>query len=122
MIIIKKILRNEMNLFVITKSDKAQQVQQQVDEVVGIMQDNIQKVMDRGERLDTLQVKTEDLQQQSSNFKRGANRVRKQMWWKDMKLKIILGVIVGLIILFILIKLFGGLGGGDDEQKNDTNN
>jgi len=43
----------------------------------------------------------EDLQQQSSNFKRGANRVRKQMWWKDMKLKIILGVIVGLIILFI---------------------
>ena len=30
----------------------------QVDEVVGIMQDNIQKVMDRGERLDTLQVKT----------------------------------------------------------------
>ncbi|ORY46212.1 synaptobrevin, partial [Neocallimastix californiae] len=75
-----------------------------VDEVVGIMQDNIQKVMDRGERLDTLQVKTEDLQQQSSNFKRGANRVRKQMWWKDMKLKIILGVIVGLIILFILSK------------------
>ena len=38
--------------------NKAQQVQQQVDEVVGIMQDNIQKVMDRGERLDTLQVKT----------------------------------------------------------------
>jgi len=39
-------------------NNKAQQVQQQVDEVVGIMQDNIQKVMDRGERLDTLQVKT----------------------------------------------------------------
>jgi len=37
--------------------NKAQQVQQQVDEVVGIMQDNIQKVMDRGERLDTFKLK-----------------------------------------------------------------
>jgi vesicle-associated membrane protein 4 len=33
-------------------------VQQQVDEVVGIMQENIDKVMQRGERLDDLRGKT----------------------------------------------------------------
>jgi vesicle-associated membrane protein 4 len=38
--------------------NKTHQVQQQVDEVVGIMQDNIHKVMQRGEQLDTLQNKT----------------------------------------------------------------
>ncbi|RUS24817.1 hypothetical protein BC938DRAFT_473033 [Jimgerdemannia flammicorona] len=38
---------------------KAQQVQAQVDEVVGIMQQNIDKVMQRGERLDDLRGKTE---------------------------------------------------------------
>ncbi|RKO87829.1 hypothetical protein BDK51DRAFT_35319, partial [Blyttiomyces helicus] len=38
---------------------KTQQVQQQVDEVVGIMQDNITKVMARGEQLDSLQNKTD---------------------------------------------------------------
>ena len=38
--------------------DKAKQAQQQVDEVVGIMNDNINKVMERGEKLDSLQTKT----------------------------------------------------------------
>lgn len=33
-------------------------MQQQVDEVVGIMQENIDKVMQRGERLDDLRGKT----------------------------------------------------------------
>ena len=37
---------------------KTARVQQQVDEVVNIMQDNIDKVMQRGERLDDLRGKT----------------------------------------------------------------
>lgn len=39
-------------------SDKTKLVKQQVDEVVGIMQTNIEKVMERGENLDNLQNKT----------------------------------------------------------------
>ena len=38
--------------------DKAKQVRAQVDEVVGIMQNNIEKVMQRGEHLDSLNQKT----------------------------------------------------------------
>ena len=52
--------------------NKTKQVQQQVDEVVGIMHENINKVMERGEKLDSLQTKTEDLQQGALQFKRGA--------------------------------------------------
>ena len=40
------------------RNQKTQQVQQQVDEVVGIMHENINKVMERGEKLDSLQTKT----------------------------------------------------------------
>ncbi|KAI9013076.1 synaptobrevin, partial [Gaertneriomyces semiglobifer] len=82
--------------------NKTQQVQNQVDDVVGIMQDNINKVMQRGEQLDTLQNKTDDLQTSSLQFKRGANRVRKQMWWKDMKMKLILGGIIAVILIIII--------------------
>lgn len=39
-------------------NNKTTRVQQQVDEVVGIMQENIDKVMQRGERLDDLRGKT----------------------------------------------------------------
>ena len=58
---------------------KTAQVQGEVDEVVGIMHDNINKVMQRGEQLETLQDKSANLQDSSQQFKRGASRVRKQM-------------------------------------------
>ncbi|KAI8826856.1 synaptobrevin [Fimicolochytrium jonesii] len=58
---------------------KTAQVQNQVDEVIGIMHNNIEKVMQRGERLETLQNKTDDLQQGALQFKRGATKVRRQM-------------------------------------------
>ena len=44
------------------------------------MRDNINKVSQRGERLDSLQDKTDNLAVSAQGFRRGANRVRKQMW------------------------------------------
>ncbi len=42
-------------------SGKAKEVQGQVDEVAEIMNDNINKVMERGEKLDSLESKTSTL-------------------------------------------------------------
>lgn len=74
---------------------------QQIDDTVGIMRENINKVAERGERLDSLQDKTDNLAVSAQGFRRGANRVRKQMWWKDFKMKICL--IIGIIILIVVI-------------------
>jgi vesicle-associated membrane protein 4 len=76
-------------------------LQAEIDSTVGIMRDNINKVSERGARLDSLQDKTDNLAVSAQGFRRGANRVRKQMWWKDMKMRICL--IVGIIILLIII-------------------
>ena len=65
------------------------------------MRENINKVSQRGERLDSLQDKTDNLAVSAQGFRRGANRVRKQMWWKDMKMRIC--IIVGIIILLLVI-------------------
>lgn len=65
------------------------------------MRDNINKVSQRGERLDALQDKTDNLAVSAQGFRRGANRVRKQMWWKDMKMRVCL--IVGVIVLLLII-------------------
>ncbi len=45
------------------------------------MRENINKVSQRGERLDALQDKTDNLATSAQGFRRGANRVRKQMWY-----------------------------------------
>ena len=83
------------------------------------MRDNINKVSQRGERLDSLQDKTDNLAVSAQGFRRGANRVRKQMWWKvsgaylgsacinslnssqDMKMRMC--IIVGIILLLVVI-------------------
>ncbi|OBZ90045.1 Synaptobrevin 2 [Choanephora cucurbitarum] len=84
---------------------KTARVQQQVDEVVGIMQENIDKVMQR-----------EDLQATAGHFRRGANQVRKRMWWKDLKWKIIIAVTI-LVILGIII---GSIVGTQTHNTNTT--
>ncbi|KAL0475335.1 synaptobrevin domain-containing protein [Neurospora intermedia] len=76
-------------------------LQQQIDDTVGVMRENINKVSQRGERIDALQTKTDDLAISAQGFRRGANQVRKKMWWKDMKMRICL--IVGIIILLVII-------------------
>ncbi|KAI9218236.1 synaptobrevin-domain-containing protein [Blastocladiella britannica] len=81
---------------------KTSAIQQQVGEVMGIMQNNIERVMERGERLDTLQDKSEDLSQSAGAFRRGATKVRRQMWWQNMKLKIIIALVVCAILLAVI--------------------
>jgi len=79
-------------------------LQAEIDSTVGIMRDNINKVSERGERLDSLQDKTDNLAVSAQGFSRGANRVRKQMWWKDMKMRmcIIAAVIILLLVVIVV--------------------
>ncbi|KIY52132.1 synaptobrevin [Fistulina hepatica ATCC 64428] len=84
---------------------KTAAIQAQIDDTVGIMRDNITKVAERGERLDSLQDKTDNLAVSAQGFRRGANRVRKNMWWKDMKMRIIIGIVIAVIIVIIVVSI-----------------
>ncbi|CAA7270758.1 unnamed protein product [Cyclocybe aegerita] len=80
-------------------------VQAQIDDTVGIMRENITKVAERGERLEALQDKTDTLAVSAQGFRRGANRVRKNMWWKDMKMRIIIGAAIVIILVIIIVSI-----------------
>ncbi|ORY12302.1 synaptobrevin-domain-containing protein, partial [Clohesyomyces aquaticus] len=58
-------------------NQRTQALQAEIDSTVGIMRDNINKVSERGARLDSLQDKTDNLAVSAQGFRRGANRVRK---------------------------------------------
>jgi vesicle-associated membrane protein 4 len=76
------------------------QVQNQVDEVIGIMHTNIEKVVQRGEKLDTLQNKTEELQNGALSFKKTSTQVKNDMWWKNVKLTLVaVGVVTAICII-----------------------
>ncbi|KAI9763407.1 MAG: SNAP receptor, synaptobrevin [Geoglossum simile] len=76
-------------------------LQAQIDDTVGVMRENINKVADRGDKIDALGSKADNLVHSTREFRRGANKVRKDMWWKDMKMRMCL--VVGIIILLVVI-------------------
>ncbi|XP_049737178.1 vesicle-associated membrane protein 4 isoform X2 [Elephas maximus indicus] len=67
------------------RNDKIKHVQNQVDEVIDVMQENITKVIERGERLDELQDKSESLSDNATAFSNRSKQLRRQMWWRGCK-------------------------------------
>ena len=82
------------------------------------MRDNINKVNERGVNLDSLQDKTDNLSISAQGFRRGASRVRKQMWWKDMKMRIL--IVVGIIALLCIIIIPAAVKGTEHKSSNDN--
>ncbi|XP_035870948.1 vesicle-associated membrane protein 4 isoform X2 [Phyllostomus discolor] len=78
-------------------------VQNQVDEVIDVMQENITKVIERGERLDELQDKSESLSDNATAFSNRSKQLRRQMWWRGCKIKVIVALVAGILLLVIII-------------------
>jgi len=103
-------------------NDRVGQMRAQVDEVRGVMSQNIERVMERGEKLDDLVDKTGALEENAVKFRQTTKKVKRKMWWKNTKMTLILIVVV-IVIIVILIFSFvpmgggGGGGGGSGDQS-----
>ncbi|XP_075012850.1 vesicle-associated membrane protein 4 isoform X2 [Calonectris borealis] len=84
------------------RNDKIRHVQNQVDEVIDVMQENITKVIERGERLDDLQDKSESLSDNATAFSNRAKQLRRQMWWRGCKMKAIMALVAVILLLVII--------------------
>ncbi|KAL6613586.1 synaptobrevin-domain-containing protein [Neocallimastix sp. 'constans'] len=89
------------------RSQKVDNVKKQLDEVAQVMQNNVNKLAERGEKVNSLQLKSEEINELSKNFKRNANEVKRKIWYKDMKLIAIIILIILLIVFFILFIVIG---------------
>ncbi|XP_015232983.1 PREDICTED: vesicle-associated membrane protein 8-like [Cyprinodon variegatus] len=87
--------------------DNVQALKDQVDGVKDIMTQNVDRILARGERLDDLMGKTEDLQAGAQNFKQTAHKVARSYWWKNVKLIVVIVVVVLIIVLIIILLATG---------------
>jgi len=85
---------------------KMQQTQSAVNEVVGIMKVNVEKVLERDQKLSELDNRADILQQGAAQFEQQAGRLKRRYWWKNVKLMIAIGI--GVVILLILIIWMSG--------------
>lgn len=89
------------------KQDAISNVQNEIDNVRGIMTENIERVLERGERIDLLVDKTDRLGGSAHEFRVRSKGLRRQMWWKNVKLMALL-----VVVIIFLLYLFIGMGCG----------
>ncbi|KAE9611808.1 putative Longin-like domain-containing protein [Lupinus albus] len=87
---------------------KLSKLKAQITDIKGIMMDNIEKVLDRGEKIELLVDKTENLQFQADSFQRQGKQLRRKMWLQNLRMKLIVG---GGILILVIILWFIACGG-----------
>jgi vesicle-associated membrane protein 7 len=79
----------------------------EVDGVREIMTENIERVLERGDRINLLVDKTDRLGGSARDFRVRSRQLRRRMWWKNVKLMALLTVVI-----VFLVYLFVGMGCG----------
>ncbi|KFO26060.1 Vesicle-associated membrane protein 3, partial [Fukomys damarensis] len=64
---------------------RLQQTQNQVEEVVDIMRVNVDKVLERDQKLSELDDRADALQAGASQFETSAAKLKRKYWWKNCK-------------------------------------
>jgi vesicle-associated membrane protein 2 len=84
-------------------NDRLHQTQSEVDQVVGIMRQNVEKVLERDQKLTDLQDKSDALESGAQRFSKNATKLKRKYWWQNMKMMLILGLVVVIIIVIIAV-------------------
>ncbi|KNA09025.1 hypothetical protein SOVF_157460 [Spinacia oleracea] len=83
-------------------ADRLNRLKGEMSQVRTVMIENIDKVLDRGERLDLLVDKSATLQGNTLRFRKQSRRLRSSVWWRNCRLMFTL-IIVLLIISYIVV-------------------
>jgi vesicle-associated membrane protein 7 len=86
-------------------TDDISRAQSELAQVKDIMVQNVEQILNRGERIELLVDKTDTMANQATVFRRGARTVRRQMWWKNKRV-LALGVLVALVRMPCFTPLF----------------
>ncbi|KAM9438777.1 vesicle-associated membrane protein 3-like isoform 1-T1 [Salvelinus alpinus] len=87
----------------LTSNRRLQQTQAQVDEVVDIMRVNVDKVLERDQKLSELDDRADALQAGASQFETSAAKLKNKYWWKNAKMMIILGLICAIVLIVLIV-------------------
>jgi len=105
-----RVLKNLMEYYSHNpNADKITKVKGEIDEVKTVMVQNIEKVLERGERIELLVDRTETLTQNAFKFKKSSTVLKNSMWRKNIKLIIIIIIIVLILLYIIIASVCGGL-------------
>lgn len=83
-------------------------LQSKVQTVQRIMSEDMEKLIQRGEGLEDLVDRSDTLAVNSAEFSRTANKLRRKILLKSIKLWVVLGVILGVVVTIVVVLIVLG--------------
>jgi vesicle-associated membrane protein 7 len=107
----KGTLADRMNFYDSDEADRSIDnigtVKSQIDEVRDVMVQNIERVLERGEKIELLVDKTDQLNQQAFRFESNSRSLRRHLYWRQMRWRATIAVIVLVTLYFASVSVCG---------------
>jgi len=87
----------------LSEVDVLANVKNKVDTVKLVMQENVDMALQNCVKLESIEKSAEELQQQAGVFKKNAKELKDKMWWKNMKMRLIIAFVVVVILIIVIV-------------------
>jgi vesicle-associated membrane protein 7 len=84
------------------KKTKIEEIQEVIRESQSAVRDNIDLVIQRGDKLDELREKSSNLQDNAIQFRKKSGKLQRQMYYKKLKVYLIFLLLILFILWFLL--------------------
>jgi len=84
------------------KKMNVKNLNEEVDNVAGIVKNNIEQLKNRQEKLEDLENKAQEMEDQSNMFEKKTVELKKKYWWKNKKF-MIAGIIAAVLLVAIIV-------------------
>ncbi|RCH85313.1 Vesicle-associated membrane protein [Rhizopus stolonifer] len=102
------VIRKQMEYFSTNpNADRLKQVHGEIEQVKDVMVHNIERVLERGERIDLLMDKTDNLNRLGSAFKKRSTQLKRTMWWKNTKIVVLIVIVCFVLAYFVAASVCG---------------
>lgn len=102
-----KVIQKQMDYFNNNHVDTIASINNKIDDVRNIMVQNIDMVLERGEKLELLVDKADKLQAEAFKFERQSRSLKSAMFWRRVKLVTLIFFVVAIIIWIITVAICG---------------
>ncbi|KAL0228608.1 hypothetical protein RCL1_004751 [Eukaryota sp. TZLM3-RCL] len=111
-----QILQRQGEYFTNSSTDSLARISKDLSDLQTVCYSNIEKILERGERVELLVDRSEGLSNTARAFNKRSLSVRKQMWWSNVK-SMIMVIVFCLALLYIIVAQFCGWGMGKCFKK-----
>merc|ERR1712070_447220 len=86
---------------------QTQQIEAMLDQTKGVLADNIEKVLTRGQSIESIETASEGLRDSSRSFRQSAVQLKRQKQWENCKMYLMITFVVAVIVLIVVMFFCG---------------